>query len=63
MLFKYIDDSTVDKFEDLVGNHKVLPVKSLFRNPKPTNLLDWVIRKEFCIMDSVRREVLASHLC
>ena len=62
-LFRYSDDSKDDRFEALVGNHRVLFVKSLPKVPNPIIFLACVIKNELFIIDSVKSEFLTNHLC
>lgn len=62
-LLKYVSDSIDESFDDFVGSHKVLLLKSLSRVPEPINFLDWVIKNEFGIIDSVSNEFFTSHRC
>jgi hypothetical protein len=60
---KYLKDSMDDSLEDLVGNHNVLVVKSLSKNPVPINFLACVIRCEFGVIDSLNSEFLENQRC
>jgi hypothetical protein len=47
----------------LVGNHKELVDKSLFKIPEPISFLDWVIKKELFIIGLLSNELRVSHRC
>jgi hypothetical protein len=63
ILLSCIEDSADEMFPCLVGNHKVLFVKSLLSSPVPNNFLVCVIKNEFGTIDSVKSEFFTSQRC
>jgi hypothetical protein len=61
--FMYRYDSIDDSFDDFVGNHKVLLVKSLSKIPVPINFFACVTKNELGTIDSFSSEFLENHRC